>query len=214
MGIKTNALISKDKPTSRAIIVTAATPKEKRSVRLAKSPRTVNVNPLIAKINLSGARFDNALEALHPTTTRDSTQEDELNDPCDLALPLEKTNQITLLASPTGIDQQPIEASNIAKKASTESLQARVWISKATVTVEVEPTPDAATTSRRLILQSASTGVSQGSTSSISNDNISQSKSHLKEVHDRINKLFHEFSDNGMKEMSYDVSDFAGLYPV
>ncbi len=182
-------------------------------MRLAKSPHTVNVNPLIAEINLPGAQFDNVLEALRPTTTRDSTQEDELNDPCDLALPLEKTNQITPLASPTGVDQQPIKASNIAKKASTKSLQARVRISKATVTVEVEPAPAVATTSRRSILQSASMGVSQGFSSSISNDDVSQSISCLKEVHDHTNKLFCEFSDNKMKETSYQVSDFAGLYP-
>jgi hypothetical protein len=124
MGITMRALISKDKPTSRAIITTAATPKEQRSMRLAKSHRTINVNPLNAEINLPGARFDNVLEALHPTTTCNITQEDELDDPCGLALPLEKTNQITPLAFPMDANQRPIKASNIAEKASTESPQA------------------------------------------------------------------------------------------
>jgi hypothetical protein len=36
----------------------------------------------------------------------------------------------------------------------------------------------------------------------------------LKEVHNRTNMLFRVFSDDGMKEMSYHVTDFAGLYPV
>ncbi len=124
MGIKTCASISKDKPTSRVIIATAATPKEQRSMRLAKSHRTINANPLNAEINLPRARFDNVLEALHPTTTCNITQEDELDDPCGLALPLEKTNQITPLAFPMDANQRPIKASNIAEKASTESPQA------------------------------------------------------------------------------------------
>ncbi len=55
MDITTPALTSKEKPTSRATIVPPATPKEPRSERLAKSPRTVNVNPFIAEINLPGA---------------------------------------------------------------------------------------------------------------------------------------------------------------
>jgi hypothetical protein len=55
MGITTHASTSKDKPTSKATIVTAATSKECRSEQLAKSPHTVNVNPLIAEINLPRA---------------------------------------------------------------------------------------------------------------------------------------------------------------
>jgi hypothetical protein len=89
-----------------------------------------------------------------------------------------------------------------------------VRISEATVTVEVEPTPAALTTSRRLILQSTSTSVSQESNSSISKDNASQSRSHLKEVYNHTNMPFQVLSDDGMKETSYHLSDFAGLYPV
>ncbi len=119
MGITMHALISKDKPTSRAIIATTATPKEQRYERLAKSPRPVNVNPLIAEINLPAAQFDNVLKALSPTIMHDRTQEDGLNDPCDLAPPAEKTNHITPLASLTGVDQQPSMASGTNKIAGT-----------------------------------------------------------------------------------------------
>ncbi len=87
-------------------------------------------------------------------------------------------------------------------------------ISEATVTVEAEPMPAAPTMSRRLILQSALTGLSQGSNSSISDDDTSQHKKHIKEVHNRTNMLFRVFINDGMKEISYHVSDFAGLYPV
>ncbi len=69
MGITMRASISKDKPTSRAIITTTATPKEQRSKRLAKSPRSVNVNSLLAEINLPTNCLDNVLEALQPPTS-------------------------------------------------------------------------------------------------------------------------------------------------
>ncbi len=128
---------------------------------------------------------------------------------------MEKTNQINPLASLTGINQQPIKVSSTTKNNGSEgSLQARLHVSKATVTVEAEQTPAALTTSRRSILQSAPTGVSQGSNSSISDDDASQSKNHIKEVHDRTNMLFQVFSNNRMKEICYHVSDFAGLCPV
>jgi hypothetical protein len=101
MGIITCTLISKDKPTSRAIITTAATPKERRSERLAKSPRSVNVNSLLAEINLPMNHFDNVLEALHPLT---NPMDDSPNNPCDLTLPTNKNMQVTQLASPMGVD--------------------------------------------------------------------------------------------------------------
>jgi hypothetical protein len=132
-----------------------------------------------------------------------------------MAPPLEKTNQVTPLASSTGVNQQPIEVSSTTKNnGSKGSPQARVHISKAVVTVEAEPMPAAPTMSRRSILQSAPTGVSQGSNSSISDDDTSQSKNHIKGVHDRTNMLFWVFNNNGMKEISYHISDFAGPYPV
>ncbi len=115
----------------------------------------------------------------------------------------------------TGVNQQPIKVSSTTKNDGSEgSLQARVCISKATITVEAEPMPAAPTTSRRLILQSAPTGVSQGSNSSISDDDASQSKNHIKEMHDCTNMLFQVFNNDRMKEICYHVSDFAGLYPV
>ncbi len=217
MGITTHALIFKDKATSRATIATAATPKEPQSKRLAKSPHTVNVNPHIAKINLPRAQFDIAREALRPATVimHENTQDNDLNNPCGLEPPPEKANHITPLVSLTGIDHQPTEDSTTTNNNGTEeSPRARVRISNATVTVDTNLMPAAPTTSRRSILQSASTGVSQGSNSLISDDNASQSKTHIKEVHDCTNMLFRVFSDNGMKETSYHVSDFAGLYPV
>jgi hypothetical protein len=143
------------------------------------------------------------------------TQEDGLNNPCDQAPPAEKFNHITPLASLMGVDQQPTIASSTNEiTGRVASPQARVRINDAAVTVEVEPTPPAPTTSRRSILQSTSMSVSQESNSSISKDDASQSRSHLKEVHNHTNMLFQALSDDGMKETSYHISNFAGLYPV
>jgi hypothetical protein len=60
-------------------------------------------------------------------------------------------------------------------------------------------------------------GVGQGQGISIQvphNKDTSITTTHIKEVHDRQNMLFTAYSDNGMKETSYHVTDFAGLYPV
>jgi hypothetical protein len=115
-----------------------------------------------------------------------------------------------------GVDHQPNKEDSATTKndGKEESPQARVRISEAPVSADANRMPAAPTTSRRSILQSTLTGASQGSTSSMSDDETSHSKSHIKQVHDRTNMLFQVFSDNAMKETSYHVSDFAGLYPV
>jgi hypothetical protein len=105
MGITTCASTSKDKPTSRAIITNAAMPKKGQSEQLAKSPRTANVNSLLAEINLPTNQFNNVLKALRPST---SPTDDGLNDPCNLMPPTDKNRQVTQLTSPTGVDAQEI----------------------------------------------------------------------------------------------------------
>ncbi len=149
-------------------------------------------------------------------TTHENTHDNDPSNPCALEQSPEKANHVTPLASLMGVDHQPNkEDSNTSKDNGTEeSPQARVCISKATVSVDTHPTPAAPTNSRKLILQSASKGVSQGSNSSISDDKASQTKTHIMEVHDRTHMLFRVFSNNWMKETSYHVSGFARLYPV
>jgi len=65
MAIKTCAASSKNKPAGRALNATAATPveqhKERRTARLPKSPRSNNVNALLAEINRPTVRPDNIL---------------------------------------------------------------------------------------------------------------------------------------------------------
>jgi hypothetical protein len=43
---------------------------------------------------------------------------------------------------------------------------------------------------------------------------INPSKRDPKEIHDHAQRLLHVFSNDRMKETSFHVTDFAGLYPV
>ncbi len=90
-----SAAISKEKPTRTTI-----TPKQaQQSTCISKSPRSKNVNSLLAEINLPTSCFDNVLEALWPTTGSGSNRDDTKVEP-----PAYKDTQITQIASPTGVD--------------------------------------------------------------------------------------------------------------
>ncbi len=164
---------------------------------LDKSPKSVNIKTIIADINLPQTWFKTILLALGPVAeggniTEKNTQDNDLDNPHTLVPPPEKANHITPLTSPMGIDHQPNKEDSATTKndGKEESPQARVRISKAPVSADANQMPAASITSRRLILQSALTGASQGSTSSISNNETSHSKSHIKEVHNCTNMLF------------------------
>ena len=65
-----------------------------------------------------------------------------------------------------------------------------------------------------MILQSRTTNVSQSSNSLVFNDDTSHNMTHIKEVYNHSNMLFKMYSDDGMKETSYHIMNFACLYPV
>jgi hypothetical protein len=75
----------------------------------------------------------------------------------------------------------------------------------------VETTP-AVPAARRSILQSSSASNSQVSNSLISDNNAS--REHVIEAHNRANKLFREYSNDGHKKTSFHVANFAGLTPI
>jgi hypothetical protein len=167
------------------------------------------------------SQFENVLEALCLSTGSDSQKED-LDAPCNLTPCSEKNNQITPHASPMSIDHYSFSAEGAAKNPATDgSPQDRatphtrgVRISKTATTVDADVTPAVSSTSRKLSLQSATMNTTQEFDPALANNDNGQSKCHLKEIHDQTNKLFHVFSDDGMKKKSYHMTDFAGLYPV
>ncbi len=222
MGITTHTLISKEKPNGRTEnSKTTTTPKEQKSTQHLKSPRSADVNSLLAKINLPMSRFENVLEALCPLRGSDSQKED-LDTPCDFTPPSEKNNQITPHASPTNLDHYLFLANGAAKNPATDGFpQDRatpptrgVRISKTATIVDVDATPAVSSTSRKSILQLAPMNTTQGFNPALANNDDGQSKSQLKEIHDQTNKLLCVFGDDGMKEKSYHMMDFAALYLV
>jgi hypothetical protein len=222
MGIMTHTSIAKEKPNSRTEhSKTVTTPKEWRSTWHSKSPRSADINSLLAEINLPTSWFENFLKALCPLMGSDSQKEDLVN-PCNLTPPSEKNNQITPHASPMSIDHHSFLVNGAAKNPTTDGSPQDhatpptrgVRISKTATTVDADATPAVSSTSRKLILQLAVRRTTQEFYRAPADDDDGQSKSHLKKIHDRTNKLFRVFSGNGMKEKSYHVTDFAGLYPV
>ncbi len=104
------ATISKEKPTKTTI-----TPKQvQQSLHNSKSTCLDNVNSLLAEINLPASRFNNALEALCPSTNRGSNNNDPLNNLCNLVAPTDKNDhiptsllQLELIHSKQGSFSQP-----------------------------------------------------------------------------------------------------------
>ncbi len=171
MAIATRSLINKEKPASRMLIAIAPSPvehhQERRSDQLAKSPRATNVNSLLAEINRPSDRIKNVLQALG--LSKDPANGVNHSTPSDPTLPTNKTNQVTPLASLTGVDQEPPEALATNRETDVEdSPQARVCISDVTETVDADPSPAALPTTRRSILQPTSLRVSQSSNTSLS----------------------------------------------
>ena len=171
MAIATRSSINKEKPASRLLVAIAPSPverhQEQRSERLAKFPCATNVNSLLAEINRPSDCINNVLQALGPS--KDPANGVNHSAPSDLTLPTGKTNQVTPLASPMGVDQEPPEALATNRETDVEdSPQARVRISDMTETVDADPSPAALPTTRRSILQPTSLRVSQSSNTSLS----------------------------------------------
>jgi hypothetical protein len=111
MGVTMRAVTSKEKPTKTMI-----TPKQaQQPARISKSPRSENINSLLAEINLPVSRFDNVLEALRPSTRRGSNNNDSLNNPCNLEPPTDKNNQIIKIASLTRVDTLPLGVGSLSQ---------------------------------------------------------------------------------------------------
>ncbi len=178
---------------------------EQRSECLSKSPRANNVNTQLAKINRPAGRLDNVLQALGPS-------KDPANKVNHCAPKNNKNKHATSLESLTGVDQEVPKALATNQETKVgDSPQARVRISDVTETVYANPSPATIPTTRRYILQPLLIGTSQSSTTSLSDEDASNNKTHVKEVQDCSNMLFKEYSKDGMKATSYHITDFAGL---
>ncbi len=167
MAIAMRSSNTKEKPASRMLATIAPSPvdhhQERRSERLVKSPRSTNVNTLLAEINRPSGRLDNVLQTLGPS--KNPANKVNHRAPNVLTIPNDKAKQATPLASPTRVDQEPPEAPITNKEINVEdSPQTRVRISNVMETVNADPSPAALPTTRRSILQPTALGASQTST--------------------------------------------------
>jgi hypothetical protein len=109
IAIKTRSAATKEKPFSRSLVATAATPLKhhqgRRSEQLTRSPQTSNGNNHLAKIKRPTTRLKNALKTLRANrSTSTNDPNNNLNAPCNLMPPTDKTGQRTTFGSPMGVD--------------------------------------------------------------------------------------------------------------
>jgi hypothetical protein len=189
-------------------------------LRNYKSPRSDNVNSLLAEINLPASRFDNALEALRPSTIRGSNNNNPLNNPRNLLSPTDKNNHITDISSPTVVDTlqagilSPTNTANpFGNKQQQTPSNKGVCINKTAVHVELTMTP-AGSTPRRCESILHSSNNTRPPDHEDEDEGLTTTTTQPKEIQDRSMKLFRVFSNDGMEETSYHVIDFAGLYPI
>jgi hypothetical protein len=236
MAITMRSAISKEKPISQALAITTATPVEcyqdPCSGRLARSPKTSNVNNHLAEINRPITHLNNVLEALQPS--RNSTPNDPNNNldaPCDLTLQTDKSGRMTTLNSPTGVDvqdralQAPAnnvspQASNVTDTRSTPpSRSVRINMTAITasspegISQGMANSPKGVSRGRQLILMSSSTSV-LATNEPEKYDASLPTKGHTSKIYDQDQKLYRVFSEDGMKKTAYHVTDFAGFYPI
>jgi hypothetical protein len=84
-------------------------------------------------------------------------------------------------------------------------------INKATISTETATIPSRPSQQSITILQPTT---NSNHLTIDTGEEINPSENHPKEIHDHAQRLLCVFSDDGMKETSFHVTDFAGLYPV
>jgi hypothetical protein len=233
MAITTRS--NKEKPISQATVATVATPVVRHpnqcAKRLAWSPHTSSVNIHLADINRPKTRIDSVLQALQPNRYA-ALEDPNLNSdvPGYLSPSIEKG---ILLASPdllTGVDVQdgapqatahnvsPQESNTLETQPTPRSRSIRISDTIHTantiggVTQGTANSPETAT--RQLILMTSSRTAPTDKDPHKEDDEDPPTDERLREIYDRDRKLYHLFSEDGMKETAYHVTDFANFYPV
>jgi hypothetical protein len=139
--------------------------------------------------------------------------DEDLDDPCNLTLPTDKSNQITPLASPTDVKIQtlgsPTPVNNAMAPQANEPLQDQstppnkgVRINKTAISIETATIPIRPPQQSKFILQSAT---NSNHLACDTGKEINPSKSQTKEINDHAQRLLRVFSNDGMQETSFDV---------
>jgi hypothetical protein len=132
--------------------------------------------------------------------------------------PTDKNDHIIDISSPTGVDTLQagiLSPTNTANPSGNEQQQTPsnkgVRINETAVHVKPTMTPAGSTPRCQESILHSSTNTRPPDHKD-KDKGLTTTTTQLKEIHDRSQKLFHVFSNNGMEETSYHVIDFASLY--
>jgi hypothetical protein len=204
----------------------------RRSTRsTSRSPRGENVNNHLAELNLPGSRFDGGLTVLGKGGQGDIDNPNANSDaPGYLSPTIEKGNVPGPPDLPTGVDVQDeayqATAHNVSPQGSetsdtqpsprsrsvrtSDTVHAKTTIRG--VTQGTYNSPETAT--RQLILMTSSRHSPTDRDPHEEGEEDPPTKERPREIHDQERKLYRVFSEDGMKETAYHVTDFAGFYPI
>jgi hypothetical protein len=218
MAITTHA--NKDKPISQATVATATTPAERhptqRAKRLADSPHTSSVNIHLADIKRPTLHINSIIQALQPT--KYAAPNPDKDSP--MVAPISPMTVDILDGAPVALEDSAMPQNNTTEtvtQSSPHSRSIRISVTATTGTATggipqgTAITPH--TTTRQSILLSLARSANTKKDPEDDDDNF-PTNNRPQEIHDRDQKLYRVFSDNGLKETAYHVTDFGGFYPI
>ena len=208
---------NKEKPISRATVATATTPAKRhptqRTKRLAKSPHTFSVNIHLANINRPTLRINSVLQALQ--SNKYAATNPDTDSP--MTAPVSPTTVDILDGAPVAPDDSVAPQKETVTQPSLSSRSVRISKTATTGTTTggtpqgMATTPNNATRQSTLLSSARPTSTNKDPKD---DNNNSPTNNQPQEIHDRDQKLYRVFSYDGLKEMAYQVMDFAGFYPV
>ena len=211
---------NKEKSISQATIAIATTPAERhptqRTKQLAKSPHSSSINMHLADINRPTLRIDNILQALQPT--KYAAPNPDKDSP--MMAPILPTTVAIPDGAPVAPEDSIAPQDNTTETVTQSSpLSRSVRISKTATTGTTTggiPQGTAITphnaTHKSILLSSAR---SASTNKDLKDDNNNTPTNNWpREIHDRDQKLYQVFSNNGLKKTAYHVTDFTGFYLI
>jgi hypothetical protein len=207
MGIATCSA-SRQQPVQKVTTTKTPTPKEKHrsECQLSKSPRLVDVNTILADINLPQTRFETILTVLGPEAERNDETEDNPAPPADNNSADEEVDEANLSSNQVSPSTSPNpDPTNNATVRINETPESDPPMSNPTTAI----TPEAP----RSILQGTPPTETMDQTTTGSSDFQSTNNPSRRTILDRHCKLLINLGEDGHNK-AFHVEDFIGLYPA
>jgi hypothetical protein len=207
MGIATCSA-SRQQPVQKVTTTKTPTPKGKHRLecQLSRSPRSVDVNTILANINLPQTRFETILMVLGPEAERNNEMED---NPAPLA---------DIIPADEEADKANLSSNQVSPSTSPNPDPTNIAIVRIHETLESDPpmsNPTMATTPQvpRLILQGTPPVETMDQTTTGPSDFQSTNDPSRRMILDRHRKLLINLGEDGHNK-AFHVEDFIGLYPA